>query len=54
VPHALWPDMVYAGLEALYPLTAAERAGRLSGAPDQPRVPDLEKLRSGLALTQML
>ena len=50
----LWPDMVYAGLEALYPLTAAERAGRLSGAPDQPRVPDLEKLRSGLALTQML
>ncbi|WP_136248633.1 type III pantothenate kinase [Halomonas borealis] len=54
VPHAVWPDMVYGGLEASFPLTAAERAGRMSGAPVVPgRVP-LEKIRAGLAFSMML
>lgn len=54
VPHALWPDMVYAGLEASFPLTAAERAGRLSGAPQVPSPAGLEKLRASLALSMLL
>nr|WP_298416031.1 type III pantothenate kinase [uncultured Halomonas sp.] len=54
IPHALWPDMVYAGLEACYPLTAAERAGRLSGAPRVPDAVELEKIRLGLAFSTLL
>ncbi|WP_082140320.1 type III pantothenate kinase [Halomonas sp. PR-M31] len=54
IPHALWPDMVYAGLEACYPLTAAERAGRFSGAPHVPKAVDIEKIRLGLAFSTLL
>ncbi|WP_227370381.1 type III pantothenate kinase [Halomonas sp. M20] len=54
IPHALWPDMVYAGLEACYPLTPAERAGRLSGAPRIPDAVELEKIRLGLAFSTLL
>nr|WP_299246178.1 type III pantothenate kinase [uncultured Halomonas sp.] len=54
IPHALWPDMVYAGLEACYPLTPAERAGRLSGAPRVPDAVELEKIRLGLAFSTLL
>lgn len=53
-PHALWPDMVYAGLEACFPLTPAERAGRLSGAPRVPSPAALEKIRAGLAFSMLL
>ncbi|GHC37513.1 type III pantothenate kinase [Aidingimonas halophila] len=51
VPHALWPDMVYAGLEACFPLTPAERAGRMAGAPRVPPPVTLEKIRAGLAFS---
>lgn len=54
VPHALWPDMVYAGLEACFPLTAAERAGRMAGAPQVPAPVALEKIRAGLAFSTLL
>lgn len=54
VPHAVWPDMVYGGLEASFPMTSAERAGRMSGAPRVPGPVLLEKIRAGLALSQML
>ncbi|EPB99948.1 pantothenate kinase [Litchfieldella anticariensis FP35 = DSM 16096] len=54
VPHAVWPDMVYGGLEACFPLTAAERAGRMSGAPRVPAPVALEKIRAGLAFSMML
>ncbi|PMR70973.1 type III pantothenate kinase [Halomonas heilongjiangensis] len=54
VPHAVWPDMVYAGLEACFPLTAAERAGRMSGAPRVPSPVSLEKIRAGLAFSMLL
>lgn len=54
VPHAVWPDMVYGGLEACFPLTAAERAGRLSGAPRVPAPAALEKIRAGLAFSTLL
>lgn len=54
VPHALWPDMVYGGLEACFPLTAAERAGRLSGAPRVPPPVALEKIRAALAFSMLL
>ncbi|GKW49450.1 type III pantothenate kinase [Halomonas sp. NCCP-2165] len=54
VPHAVWPDMVYGGLEACFPLTAAERAGRLSGAPKVPAPAALEKIRAGLAFSTLL
>lgn len=54
VPHAVWPDMVYGGLEACFPLTAAERAGRLSGAPRVPAPAALEKIRAGLAFSMLL
>ncbi|MCG6659406.1 type III pantothenate kinase [Halomonas campisalis] len=53
-PHAIWPDMVYAGLEACFPLTAAERAGRMSGAPRVPPPAGLEKIRAGLAFSMLL
>lgn len=54
VPHAVWPDMVYGGLEACFPLTAAERAGRMSGAPGVPAPVSLEKIRAGLAFSMLL
>jgi len=54
VPHALWPDMVYGGLEACFPQTAAERAGRLSGAPEVPPPVTLEKIRASLAFSMLL
>ncbi|MHB0777263.1 type III pantothenate kinase [Halomonas sp. WWR20] len=54
MPHAVWPDMVYAGLEACFPLTGAERAGRLSGAPGVPVPAPLEKIRTGLAFSMLL
>ncbi|MCM2132128.1 type III pantothenate kinase [Larsenimonas rhizosphaerae] len=54
VPHGLWPDMVYGGLEVLYPMTSAERAGRMSGAPAVPSVPLLEKIRAGVAFSTLL
>ncbi|RAR58120.1 type III pantothenate kinase [Onishia taeanensis] len=54
VPHALWPDMVYGGLEACFPQTAAERAGRLSGAPEVPAPVTLEKIRASLAFSMLL
>ncbi|MDR9438214.1 MAG: type III pantothenate kinase [Halomonas sp.] len=54
VPHAVWPDMVYGGLEACYPLTAAERAGRMSGAPRVPAPVTLEKIRAALAFSMLL
>ena len=54
VPHALWPDMVYAGLEASFPLTAAERAGRMAGAPRVPPPVALEKIRAALAFSMLL
>ncbi|MGQ7249005.1 type III pantothenate kinase [Halomonas sp. V046] len=54
VPHAVWPDMVYAGLEASFPLTAAERAGRMAGAPIPPAPVALEKIRAGLAFSMLL
>ena len=54
VPHAVWPDMVYGGLEASFPLTAAERAGRMSGAPRVPSPVSLEKIRAGLAFSMLL
>lgn len=54
VPHAVWPDMVYAGLEACFPLTAAERAGKMSGAPHVPAPVLLEKIRAGLAFSMLL
>ncbi|MDY7117501.1 type III pantothenate kinase [Halomonas sp. SSL-5] len=54
VPHAVWPDMVYGGLEACFPLTAAERAGRMAGAPCVPTPVALEKIRAGLAFSMLL
>ncbi|MFG6160529.1 type III pantothenate kinase [Halomonas sp. 1390] len=54
VPHAVWPDMVYGGLEASFPLTAAERAGRLSGAPQVPAPVAMEKIRAALAFSMLL
>jgi len=54
IPHAVWPDMVYAGLEACFPLTAAERAGRMSGAPRVPQAASLEKIRASLAISMLL
>nr|WP_298250532.1 type III pantothenate kinase [uncultured Halomonas sp.] len=54
VPHAVWPDMVYGGLEACFPLTAAERAGRMAGAPHVPVPVALEKIRAGLAFSMLL
>lgn len=49
-PHAIWPDMVYGGLEVSYPLTTAERAGRMSGAPQVPNPVSLERIRAATFL----
>ena len=54
VPHAVWPDMVYGGLEACFPMTFAERAGKMSGAPRVPEPVALEKIRAGLAFSMLL
>lgn len=53
-PHALWPDMVYAGLEALFPLTREERAGQLTGMPAPVAPTALKKIRQALAFTRLL
>lgn len=53
-PHALWPDMVYAGLEALFPLAPDERAGHLTGMPEPVAPTDLKKIRRALAFTRLL
>ncbi|MGO2131629.1 MAG: type III pantothenate kinase [Halomonas sp.] len=54
MPHAVWPDMVYGGLEASFPLTVAERAGRMSGAPEVPESIALEKIRARVALSSLV
>lgn len=54
MPHAVWPDMVYGGLEASFPLTVAERAGRMSGAPDVPEPITLGKIRTRVALSSLV
>lgn len=54
MPHAVWPDMVYGGLEACFPLTVAERAGRMSGAPSVPEPIALEKIRARVALSSLV
>lgn len=54
MPHAVWPDMVYGGLEASFPLTVAERAGRMSGAPDMPEPITLGKIRTRVALSSLV
>lgn len=54
MPHAVWPDMVYGGLEASFPLTVAERAGRMSGAPEVPEPIALEKIRARVALSSLV
>lgn len=54
IPHALWPDMVYAGLEALFPVTEAEHQGILAGMPSVPMPPAIANIRNALAFTQWL
>ncbi|WP_027966095.1 type III pantothenate kinase [Halomonas halocynthiae] len=54
MPHAVWPDMVYGGLEASFPLTVAERAGRMSGAPRVLSPIALEKIRARVALSSLV
>ncbi|CAM3814194.1 type III pantothenate kinase [Vreelandella rituensis] len=54
VPHAVWPDMVYGGLEASFPLTLAERAGKMAGAPKVVKPVSLEKIHAGLAFSMLL
>lgn len=54
LPHACWPDMVYAGLEALFPLTMAEKEGVLAGMPETVPPADLAEMRKALAFTQRL
>ncbi|GHC27535.1 type III pantothenate kinase [Kushneria pakistanensis] len=54
LPHAHWPDMVYAGLEALFPITQAERNGVLAGMPMVIKPAGLEEMRKALAFTQLL
>jgi len=46
--YSIWPDMVYGGLEACFPVTAFERAGQMSGAPD---VPGIIALNAGVIET---
>lgn len=53
-PHAVWRDMVYGGLEALFPMTQKEHAGEMSGAPVVPPVETLAWLRKGLAFSPLL
>ncbi|ART63590.1 type III pantothenate kinase [Kushneria marisflavi] len=54
LPHACWPDMVYAGLEVLFPLTPDEKRGLLAGMPEVMVPADLTEMRKALAFTQML
>lgn len=53
-PHAVWRDMVYGGLEALFPVTQEESKGQMTGAPNVPPVERLEWLRKGLAFSELL
>ncbi|SFC47027.1 type III pantothenate kinase [Marinospirillum celere] len=34
IPYC-WPDMVYAGLELMFPVTSSEKSGQLSGMPER-------------------
>lgn len=54
LPHACWSDMVYAGLEALFPLTVEEKRGVLAGMPEVMAPADLAEMRKALAFTRML
>ncbi|BBG29082.1 type III pantothenate kinase [Zymobacter palmae] len=54
MPHAVWRDMVYGGLEALFPVTQNECNGQMTGAPVVPPVESLEWLRKGLAFSSLL
>lgn len=54
MPHAVWRDMVYGGLEALFPVTEEESSGLMTGAPVVPAVESLEWLRKGLAFSKLL
>ncbi|WP_299256018.1 type III pantothenate kinase [uncultured Kushneria sp.] len=54
LPHAHWPDMVYAGLEALFPITSAEEQGVLAGMPRMIEPANLTEMRRALAFTQLL
>lgn len=54
MPNAIWGDMVYGGLEALFPVTDKESQGFMSGAPKVPEVVPLHRIREGLALSSML
>lgn len=47
-PHAIWPDMIYGGLEVCFPLTAAERAGAMSGAPEVPELINIGVSRTAI------
>lgn len=47
-PHAIWPDLVYGGLEVCFPLTASERAGKMSGAPNSVGLASLDTIRATL------
>ncbi|MFC0269030.1 type III pantothenate kinase [Kushneria aurantia] len=54
LPHAQWPDMVYAGLEVLFPLTEGERRGVLAGMPAVVAPPSREAIEKALAFTYLL
>lgn len=53
-PHAIWKDMVYGGLEALFPVAEEEKAGCMSGAPKVPVTATMEWIRQGVALSPLL
>ncbi|WP_438765973.1 type III pantothenate kinase [Kushneria sp. TE3] len=54
IPHAHWADMVYAGLEALFPVTSAEEKGVLAGMPRVIEPANLTDMRKALAFAQLL
>ncbi|MFI0473466.1 type III pantothenate kinase [Halomonas sp. HMF6819] len=49
VTHAVWPDLVYGGLELCFPLTLSERLGQMCGAPRSIKPPLLDAIRNTLA-----
>ena len=54
IPYAIWPDMVYGGLEALFPATQEESRGTMTGAPRVPPTEALAWLRKGLAFSALI
>ena len=54
IPYAIWPDMVYGGLEALFPATQEESRGTMTGAPRVPPIEALTWLRKGLAFSALI